>query len=70
MNFADPIDEAAEREQQLIQVALANREIPQPPSPECKNCGEQSQPGTSYCSSECREDAERLARAERQRRVA
>lgn len=72
MNFADPIDEAAEREQQMIEQALANRKKPEPPSPICKNgdCGEPSQPGASYCCPECREDAERLARAEQQRRVA
>lgn len=68
--MCDIADEAFEREQQLIQVALANREIPQPPSPECRNCGEQSQPGTSYCCAECREDDEKWQRAERQRRVA
>lgn len=69
---ADILDEAAEREQQMIEVALKNRKLPDPPSPVCRNgdCGEKSQPGTSYCSPECREDAERLARAERQRRVA
>lgn len=69
---ADILDEAAERERQMIEVALKNRKLPDPPSPVCRNgdCGEKSQPGTSYCSPECREDAERLARAERQRRVA
>lgn len=69
---ADILDEAAERERQMIEVALANRKLPDPPSPVCRygDCGEKSQPGTSYCSPECREDAERLARAERQRRVA
>ncbi|AXF76102.1 hypothetical protein LU631_02475 [Erwinia tracheiphila] len=70
--FADPADEAAARQQQMIDNALANRKLPAPPSPVCRNgdCGEKSQPGTSYYSSECREDAERLARAEQQRRVA
>lgn len=69
---ADILDEAAERERQMIEVALNNRKLPDPPSPVCRNgdCGEKSQPGTSYCSPQCREDAERLARAERQRRVA
>lgn len=72
MNFADPIDEAAAREQQLIEVALANRKAPEPPSPVCKNsdCGEPSQPGTSYCCAECREDHERELWAISQRRVA
>ena len=72
MNFADPIDEAAAREQQLIEVALANRKAPELPSPVCKNadCGEPSQPGTSYCCAECREDHERELWAIRQRRIA
>lgn len=72
MNFADPIDEAAAREQQLIEVALANRKAPEPPSPVCKNadCGELSHPGTSYCCAECREDSEKWQRAIQQRRVA
>jgi len=29
MSYADILDEAAEREQQLIEVALANRPLPQ-----------------------------------------
>lgn len=72
MNFAGPIDEAAAREQQLIEVALANRKAPEPPSPVCKNadCGEPSQPGASYCCPECREDHEREMWAISQRRVA
>lgn len=28
MNFPDPVDEAAEREQQMIEIALANRRHP------------------------------------------
>lgn len=72
MNFADPIDEAAAREHLLIEVALANRKAPEPPSPVCRNadCGEPSQPGTSYCCPECREDDEKWQRAKSQRAVA
>jgi len=62
MNFADPIDEAAEREQQLIAVALANR-----PAPSMVYTGE-----CHYCfepSDECREDHEKMVWAEKQRRL-
>lgn len=72
MNFADPIDEAAAREQMMIDVALANRKVPEPASATCLNgdCGEPSQPGTSYCCAECRYDDERWKRATQQRRIA
>ncbi len=70
MTYADPIDEATAREMQLIEIALANRTHPEPRSPICKNCGEPSLPATSYCSSECREDDERIERAKQHRRVA
>lgn len=70
--MCDIADEAFKREEWERTLALKNRNLPDPPSPVCRNgdCGEKSQPGTSYRSPECREDAERLARAERQRRVA
>ena len=63
MGYADPADEASARQQQVIDVALANR-IP-PASPVCRNgdCGEPSQPGTSYFCAECREYAEKWQRA-------
>lgn len=69
MNFADPADEAAARQQIDIDIALANRKVPEPLSAVCKNadCGEPSLPGTSYCSAECREDADKWARASQQR---
>jgi len=72
MNFADPADEAAARQQIDIDVALANRKAPEPVSATCLNgdCGEPSQPGTSYCCPECREDDERWKRAKSQRAVA
>lgn len=61
MNFADPADEAAARQQLDIEIALANRKAPEPLSAVCRNadCGEPSQPGTSYCCASCREDDER-----------
>ncbi len=69
---ADITDQAAELEELERTIALANRKKPEPPSPVCKNsdCGEPSQPGTSYCCAECREDDEKWQRAIEQRRVA
>ena len=69
--YADILDEAAAREQQLVEIALANRKMPEPVSAICRNgdCGEPSQPGTSYCCPECREDDEKWQYAEKQRRV-
>ena len=71
MNFADVADEAAARQQMDIEIALANRRMPDPVSAVCRNgdCGEPSQPGTSYCCVECREDDERWRRANQQRCV-
>ncbi|WP_428945256.1 hypothetical protein ACQK5W_04030 [Pantoea sp. FN060301] len=66
---ADILDEAAEREQQLIEIALANRQAPQMVyTGECHYCYEPIDSG-HFCSPECREDAEKLERAEQQRRV-
>jgi len=67
MNFADPIDEAAEREQQLIAVALAKR--PRPTmifTGLCHNgdCGEKVAKGF-FCCSECREEFERVQWAQK-----
>lgn len=72
MNFADPIDEAAEREQQLIAVALANRPAPSMVyTGVCHNgdCGEKIAKGF-FCCPECRTDYERIERAKQHRRVA
>ncbi|AUY27153.1 hypothetical protein [Mixta calida] len=69
MNFADPIDEAAEREQQLIAVALANRPAPSVEfTGKCHYCEEEISKG-HYCSAECREDHSRVVWAEKQRRL-
>lgn len=69
---ADITDQAAELEELERTIALANRKAPEPPSPVCRNedCGEPSQPGTSYCCPECREDSAKWQRAIQQRRVA
>lgn len=50
MNYADPADETSARQQQAMDVALANRKPPAALSAVCLNgdCGEPSQPGTSY----------------------
>ena len=72
MNYADPVDEAAALAELQIEIALRNKKPVQPPSPVCLNgdCGEPSQPGTSYCCAECREDDEKWQRAIQHRKVA
>lgn len=70
MNFPDAADEAAAREQQLIEVALANRPKPSMTfTGVCHNgdCGEKITKGF-FCCRECREDFERLQWAKKQRR--
>lgn len=70
MNFPDAADEAAAREQQLIEVALANRPRPSMTfTGVCQNgdCGEKVVKGF-FCCSECREDFERVQWAQKQRR--
>lgn len=72
MTHPDPIDEAAELEQRMIEVALANRQKPTMTfTGVCHNgdCGEKVDKGF-FCCTECREDYERIERAERNRRVA
>lgn len=72
MSHADILDEAAEREQQLIEVALANRPRPTMTfTGVCQNgdCGEKIAKGF-FCCSECREDFERVQWAQKQRAVA
>ena len=70
--MCDVADEAFEREEWERELALKNRKLPEPPSPICKNadCGEPSQPGTSYCCPECCADHQREMWAISQRRVA
>lgn len=72
MNFPDAADEAAAREQQLIEVSLANRPKPSMTfTGVCQNgdCGEKISKGF-FCCSECREDFERVQWAQKQRSVA
>jgi len=70
--MCDIADEAFEREEWERELALKNRKLPQPPSPVCRNadCGEPSQPGTSYCCQECCADHQREMWAISQRGVA
>lgn len=70
MNFPDAADEAAAREQQLIEVALANRtHATMQFKGVCYYC-EEAVPAGCFCSAECREDHERVERAKQQRKVA
>lgn len=70
MNFPDPADEAAEREQQMIEIALANRARPTMQfTGACHYCEEKVSVGC-FCSAECCEDYQRIERAKQQRRVA
>lgn len=67
---ADFLDEAAEREQQLIEIALANRPAPSVEfTGKCHYCEEKISKG-HFCSGECRIDHERMVWAQKQRRVA
>ncbi|WP_034948061.1 hypothetical protein [Erwinia oleae] len=67
--YADPIDEAAARSEQMIAVALANRARPQMAfTGECHYCEEAIESG-HFCSADCREDHERMVRAEQQRKL-
>lgn len=70
MNFPDAADEAAAREQQLIEVAIANRPLPQMIyTGECHYCEQPINKG-HFCSDECRTDHERMVWAQKQRSVA
>ena len=54
INMCDIADEAADLEQQILAVALANRPVPEPRATECKFCGDDELiPGSNYCSPEC-----------------
>ena len=70
MTHPDPIDEAAEREQQMIEISLANRaHAKMQYKGACYYC-EEAVPAGCFCSAECREDYERIERAKQHRRVA
>lgn len=67
---ADILDEAAEHTQHMIDLALANRNKPQMQfTGECHYCFEPVDKGL-FCSSECRDDHERMEFANKNRRVA
>ncbi|WP_241640743.1 hypothetical protein [Rosenbergiella epipactidis] len=63
--YADIADQADAEAQQHLNVVLARIIRSEPASATCRNgdCGEPSVLGTSYCCCECREDAEKIARA-------
>lgn len=68
--MCDIADEAAELELQMIEVALANRERPTMTfTGACHYCEEKVDKGF-FCCPECKDDYERIGRAERNRRVA
>ncbi|MGD9423957.1 hypothetical protein ACLHDD_02010 [Pantoea sp. NSTU24] len=70
MNFPDPADEAAEREQQMIEIALANRPHPTMQfTGACYYCEEAVTAGC-FCDEDCRSDYERVERAKQHRKVA
>lgn len=69
MNYADPADEAAARQQHQIDIALASRKHSTMPfTGHCYWCDEDVATG-SYCSADCREDDEKDKRAKQQRRL-
>lgn len=69
---ADPIDDAAELEMLNTQIALANRQRPTMTfTGLCQNgdCGEKVDKGF-FCCPECKDDYERIERAQQHRKVA
>jgi len=69
MNFADALDEAAKREQQMINIAIANRSKPgMVYTGECHWRNEPIDRG-HFCSDECRTDHEKMMWAQKQRRL-
>ncbi|WIL41267.1 hypothetical protein QPJ96_14825 [Pantoea agglomerans] len=70
MHNADILDDAAELEQQMIEIALANRKRPEMQfTGACYNC-EETVPAGCFCDEDCREDYERIERAKQHRKVA
>lgn len=70
--MCDIADNASDLEMLNTEIALANRPLPEPRSPVCRNgnCGEPSREGCNYCSPECRQDHERELWAQKNRRAA
>ena len=70
MHNADILDDAAELEQQMIEIALANRAHPTMQfNGVCYYCEEAVSTGC-FCDEDCRSDYERVERAKQHRRVA
>lgn len=70
MHNADILDDAAELEQQMIEIALANRKRPVMQfTGACYNCEESVDKGL-FCCPECCEDYQRIERAKQHRKVA
>lgn len=70
MHNADILDDAAELEQQMIEIALANRARPTMQfTGACYYCEEKVSVGC-FCSAECCEDYQRIERAKQHRKVA
>lgn len=68
-NFADPVDEAAARQQQMIDNALANRQRPKMVyTGECHYCESPIDSG-HFCDADCRKDHETMVWAESQRQI-
>lgn len=66
--YADQLDEAAAREQQMIEIALANRPAPKMTfTGECHWCEEPIATG-QFCSPECRDDHAKMIWAMKQMR--
>ncbi len=60
---ADILDDAADYEQHMIDVALANRKLPKFTfTGKCENCGEIITRGSFCPGGECREDYDRRER--------
>lgn len=69
MHNADILDEAAELEQQMIEIALANRRHPEMVfTGACYYCEEAVSTGC-FCDKDCRSDYERIERAKQHRRL-
>jgi hypothetical protein len=70
MTHPDPIDEAAEHEQRMIELALLNRPRPTMTfTGACHYCEEKVDKGF-FCCPECKDDYERIERAAKHRRAA
>lgn len=64
MNFADPIDEAQERQQQYLTIALKSRPLPMEFTGKCFNCAAPILRG-QFCESACCEDYSKRERAQK-----